>query len=66
MEIKLTTFMGLLGYGSKVIVVDKETDEEIYTSDNFTAPYGMRDEYSNAKVLCFGVYNGILIVWIEK
>lgn len=66
MEIKLATFMGLLGYGSKVIIVDHTTDEEVFKSDNFTAPYGMSAEYSNAKVLCFGIYNGTLLVWVEK
>lgn len=66
MEIKLATFMGLLGYGSKVVIVDHTTDEEVFKSDNFKVPYGLSNEYGNAKVLCFGIYNNTLLVWVEK
>lgn len=66
MKINLAVFMDLLGYGSKVIVVDRDTDEEVFRTDNFTAPYTLGGEYHSAKVLCFGIYNNTLLVWVEK
>ena len=63
---KLTDFLSLLGYGSKITVTTSDTDEVIFSTSNFTVPYSVTRGYEDATVQCFGCYDNRIIVWIKK
>ena len=63
----LTEFLALLGYGTKITVVDHPEDITVFESESFITPYTVKKGYENAKVAAFGVYsNNRLIVWVTK
>lgn len=64
---KLTEFLSLLGYGSKITVTTGGMNEIIiFNTDNFTVPYSVTKGYENATVECFGCYDNRIIVWVKK
>lgn len=66
-KVLLRDFMVLLGYGTHVIVVLTDTDEELLHMENFHPPYALKYgpeiEY---EVECFGMAHGALIVWVKE
>lgn len=63
---KLTEFLSLLGYGSKIVVTTSDEDEVIFETNNFTVPYSVKRGYEEATIECFGCYNNGIIVWVKK
>ena len=70
MHIKLRKFLTLVAYGTKLVVIDTDSDAEIYKSDSFITPYSVDRRYKKlfdvAKVYCVGVDDGIMYVWTSS
>ena len=70
MHIKLREFLTLVAYGTNLVVIDTESDTEIYKSESFITPYSVDRRYKklfdDAEVYCVGVVDGIMYVWTSS
>lgn len=66
LNLDIEQFMANLAYGTAVTIIDCETAEVVYETDNFRCPWGTRREYIMAKVECFGIRDNELYVWVRK
>ena len=54
-SIMLKDFLLALGYGSKIVVVDADTDDEIFVTYNYARHCSLYNtEYANSSVVCIG------------
>lgn len=68
MNMELKELMTVVGYGTKVIIVDAQTDEELLNTVNFTTPYALKgatpkDEFT---VVCVGVKFDTMMIWVKR
>ena len=70
MHIKLKDFINLVGFGTKIRIIDSETDEVLFMSNDFKYQYKIekrfRSRFNASDVQCVGIVDGIMYVFVSR